>query len=55
MDIGTNRIVRNEQNDEKIPNSKIYKVFGKNVIEKMAKNHYTNNCGRIPIPAQKIF
>ena len=48
-------IVKYEQNDEKIPNSKIYKVFAKNVIEKRKENHYTYKCERIQVPAQKIL
>ena len=51
----TNKIGDNWQNDEICPNSKIYKTFDKNLIEKKDKNHYTNIRGRIGIPAQKNF
>lgn len=43
----TNGISKNKQNDEIIPNSKIYKVFDKMIIEKMDESHYTIDCGRI--------
>ena len=52
--IGQIKIVNNRQNDEMLQNSKIYKAFDKNLIEKEGKNHYTNNRERVN-PAQKIF
>ena len=55
MDSDTTRIGWNEQNDEIPRDSKIYKVFDKNIIAKMDKNYYTNKRERIENPAQKIF
>jgi len=43
----TNEIGQNGQNDEILPESKMYKDFAKNMLEKMDKNYYTYDCGRI--------